>query len=272
MDQAIATTKMQAAQAYAERLEGRGQQAKLDGLEQWLRALTGEPRRDPAPAQAPPRQETFPFFASGGTAGAAQSPLQARFWPFEQVNTWYCGPATAQSILRFLGANVSKAPNGDTGKREELTGKPEDDQRILASDFWLSTDRYHGTNWGPQYMPFTLNAWRGTRWYVQAPTENAGGTLTKQQALAAIKYDTDRAYPVAENVLYSNRTYYPAGFWPGVTYSHWDTVYGHYKVGNRQVVQVGQVYHDNRLPYDRFQDIDWDTHWTAIGIWYGIVW
>jgi hypothetical protein len=204
--------------------------------------------------------------------GGQQSNLQRFFWPYEQVTTYYCGPATAESILQFLGPSRSRAVNPDTQAPDALTGVPADDQRLLASDFWLATEKYNGTQWGPSYMPFTLNAWRGTQWYVQSGTPTVEGTLTKDQALAAIIYDTDRSYPVAENVIYSNLTYYPAGFWPGVTYQHWDTVYGHYKIGDRDVVQIGEVYHDTRLPYDRFQDVAWDVHWSAIDRWYGIVW
>ncbi|MFN8507843.1 MAG: hypothetical protein U0547_09790 [Dehalococcoidia bacterium] len=258
IDRAIATAKMNAALSYSAYLEGKGSKATVDAYEAWLRALTGEQPRAVVRLDDP--------------SARVNASIQKFFWPYEQINSNYCGPATAMSILRFLGPATSKTPNKE-GVRDQLTGVPETDQEMFAGNFWLATAKNRQTYWGEKYMPFTLNSWRGTKWYVQSAGPGLeGGTLTKEQALAAIKFDTDRSYPVAENVLYSNRTYYPAGFWPGVTYAHWDTVYGHYMQNGRQVVQVGQVYHDKRLPYDRFQDVDWETHWSAIGGWHGLVW
>jgi hypothetical protein len=262
---AISGAKMAAAQAYSEQLAGRRTQDNVESVERWVRALTSEGKREVAPSS--------PANAVDGVEARLAQPsrLQREFIPYRQVNEYYCGPATVMSILKFLGPDVSATPN-NWGVHDHLTGNPEIDQAMLASDFWLATDKYHGTMWGDAYVPFALNAWRGTDWYVAAGTPNVGGTLTKDQALAAIKYDTDRAYPIAENVMYSPETYYPAGFWPGVTYTHWDTVYGHYMDGGRQMVQVGQVYGGPSLPYERFQDVPWDVHWNAIGQWFGIVW
>ncbi|MCC6382988.1 MAG: hypothetical protein IT304_10810 [Dehalococcoidia bacterium] len=270
LDQVIANTKMAAALAYADELAGRGTRDRVEGIEQWVRALTGEPAREVVPST--PGVLVAGRSGQGAAAQPRRSVLQEKYIPFAQVTPFYCGPATAMSSLAFLGPRTSHTVNPDTGVREKLTGDSVHDQQLLAADFWLATDANGGTNWGAGYMPFTLNSWRGTRWYVAAGTPNVEGTLTREQALAAIKYDTDRGYPVAENVLYDASTYYPAGFLPGVTYQHWDTVYGHYQHDGREVVQVGQVYHDSTLPAAPYQDIDWDIHWTAIEQWHGIVW
>ncbi|MCK9517601.1 MAG: hypothetical protein M0R74_01030 [Dehalococcoidia bacterium] len=262
---AVADAKMAVAMRYSEQLAGRESKENVEGLERWVRVLTSEERRETA-ASSPPHA-----LPDGVQARTPISRLQADYWPFRQVNEYYCGPATVQSILQFLGPTEAQTKNYQ-GVHDRLTGDAHQDQRMLASDFWLATDKYRGTNWGDKYVPFALNAWRGTDWYIASGTAKVGGSLSKEQALAAIKYDTDRAYPVAENVMYSPETYYPAGFWPGVTYTHWDTIYGHYMDGDRQMVQVGQVYGGPNLPYERFQDVPWDVHWDAIGKWFGIVW
>ncbi len=201
--------------------------------------------------------------------------LLSKFWPFEQINSWYCGPATAQSILWYLGPHRSESYDEAWGGRPWLTGNAWEDQWLLANDFWLATNKYEGTNWGEAYMPHTLNAWRGTFWYQQSATPFlSGGTLTKDDALVALRYDFDRSYPVAENVLYAPHTYYPYGFWPGVIYQHWDVLHGYVEdvATGAGYVKVGQVYHDARIPYERFQQVAWDVHWNAIGWWHGIVW
>jgi hypothetical protein len=199
--------------------------------------------------------------------------LSLNFFPFEQVTPYYCGAATVQSILQFLGPHRSWAFDPETNGHDVLKADPQQDQTLLANNFWLATDQNNGTNWGERYIPFALNAWRGSRWYVQTATPTLeGGTLTKDQALRDIQYDTDRGYPVAENVLYSAETYYPAGFMPGIRYEHWDTVYGHVSDNGSEYVQIGQVYHDQQTPYNRWQQVQWDVHWTAIEAWHGIVW
>lgn len=260
----ILAAKTAAANAYVNSLYGIGSSADLQRAEANLFRLTGEPNASGTQVRA--------------STDAANAPsidalrLKLNFFPMEQITPYYCGPATVQTILSFLGPRQSWAVDPITNRHDELTGDPHKDQRLLANNFWLGTDRNGGTNWGEAYVPFALNAWRGTRWYVQAATPNLGGTLTKDQALRNIRYDTDHGYPVAENVLYSAETYYPAGFMPGIRYKHWDTIFGQVSANNQTFVQIGQVYHDNRSPYERYQQVPWDIHWSAIGGWYGIVW
>ncbi len=261
----ILAAKEAAANAYVNSLYGIGSEADVQRAEAVVRKLTGEGNADRTQVSTPKNASTAP------SVDALR--LKLNFFPVEQINSYYCGPATVQTILQFLGPRQSWAVDPITNRHDELTGDPQTDQRLLANHFWLGTDRNNGTNWGDAYVPFALNAWRGTRWYVQAPTANLeGGTLTKDQALRNIRYDTDHGYPVAENVLYSAETYYPAGFMPGIRYKHWDTIFGQAASDNQTYVQIGQVYHDKTTPYQRYQQVPWDIHWTAIGGWYGIVW
>lgn len=193
------------------------------------------------------------------------------YLPFRQINSYYCGPATVQSMLWQLQSPERGVRAGD-GEFLALTGDPGLDQPRLAGGRWLSTDTFGGTPWGDEFIPRTLNDWLGTHWYVSSGTPNVEGDLTQDQAMRNIQYAIDRGYPVAANLIYSSETYYPAGFYPGVTYSHWDTIYGYEEKDGRMTVNVGQVYGSEGLPYEPNQQVDWDTHWNAIGSWYGIVW
>jgi hypothetical protein len=265
----IEAAKTAAANAYDAYLRGRGSLRQLEDAERLLTVMTGE--KIPTPVHS--GVQAGSTLAKVAIEPAATTSLQKYFKPFRQQTSFWCGPATAQSILWFLGVRQSAEANPDTGDQDWLTGNMPRDQRVLANSGWLATNRYGGTNWGQQYMPETLNAWRGTEWYVQSATPNIGnGRLDKDQALRNIQYATDRGYPVAANVLYSSRTYYPAGFMPGVTYRHWDTVYGYFERDGRTWVQVGQVYAEPGLGYQPMYEVPWDTHWSSIGNWFGIVW
>ena len=267
----VLQAKTDAANAYHRFLTGEGSKEEVERADYVASKVSGEdvgksdwslPQNTPAARKL--RGEQVP---------RDYGPLQNRFWPFEQINWWYCGPATAQSILWYLGPHRSETVDPEWGGRPWLTGNPYEDQWLLGHDFWLATNSFEGTNWGDRYMPFTLNAWRGTSWYVQSASPFLeGGTLTKEQALINMRYDFDRSYPVAENVLYAPSTYYPYGFWPGIVYLHWDVVYGYLEDDGLPYVQIGQVYHDERFSYERFQQVSWDVHWGAIANWHGIVW
>ena len=266
----ILQAKTNAANAYADALSGRGTAQQLQDAEDWLITVTGEgavARGDSTvAAKAPNGKASLPLIGSD---------LKANFFPFEQITNYYCGAASVQSILYYLGPHRSWALDPVTNAHDVIKGDAQHDQTLLANDFWLGTEANSGTNWGEHYVPFALNSWRGSRWYVQAATPTLeGGTLTKDQALRDIAYDTDRGYPVAENVVYSSETYYPAGFLPGIRYEHWDTIFGQSKDNGTgtQYVNIGQVYHDQQTPYERWQQVPWDIHWSAIEAWHGIVW
>lgn len=264
----ILAAKTNAANAYADVLSGRGTAQQLQDAEDWLITVTGE-------GTVQKRGSTVATNAPTGNAGLplVGADLKANFFPFEQLTSYYCGAASVQSILYYLGPHRSWAVDPLTNGHDVLKGDSQHDQPMLANQFWLAAEQNDGTNWGERYVPFALNSWRGSRWYVEAATPlMEAGTLTQDQALRDIRYDTDRGYPVAENVLYSPSTYYPAGFMPGIRYQHWDTIYGLSMADGKQYVNIGQVYHDQRTPYQRWQQVEWDVHWSAIGGWHGIVW
>jgi hypothetical protein len=269
--QDILEAKAAAANAYHRFLRGEGTREELVHAESLVARLTGESigNHDWSTWETTPAA----LKRGGQTVPQNYGSLQSGFWPFEQITWWYCGPATAQSILWFLGPRKSQTYDELWGGYPSLTGDPFQDQWLLASDFWLATNKYEGTMWGQNYMQFTLNKWRGTDWYVQSLAPGGGGDLTKEQALIVMRYDFDHNYPVAENVLYSPETYYPFGFWPGIRYEHWDVAYGYQEdPDGTPYIQVGQVYHEAGLPYERFQQVSWDVHWLAIANWFGIVW
>lgn len=272
---AIAIAKTEAANAHAlakQSSTGLGAGARLQAAEQRLAALTGEAIR-PVRTGANRAGSLAVGDRAPSTVGdgvGIMTPLSEWYWPFQQINSYYCGPATAQSVLFYLTPRVSAVVDPVTGVHDTLTGTRSHDQPILANSYWLATDQYSGTNWGNAYMPFTLNTWRGTNWYVQAATPAYGGSLTQGQALVDIQYDVDRYYPIVENVRYGSTTYRPPGF-AGNDYFHWDTIYGYFWSGE-QYVQIGQVYGDTDQTYTRYYNQPWNLHWDAIGGWHGIVW
>jgi hypothetical protein len=271
--ESVVQAKWRAAEAYDRFLRGAGSAEEVESADYALSRLTLE--RIGANDWSIPQDTPAAYKLRGTTPPQDYGPLHTKFWPFEQITWWYCGPATAQSMLWYLGPHRSESHDDLWGGRPWLTGDTQEDQWLLANDFWLATNKYGGTNWGEAYMPQTLNAWRGSFWYIQSAVPwLAGGTLTKEQALTALRYDFDRSYPVAENVLYAPHTYYPYGFWPGVIYQHWDVLHGYVVDGQTGdgYVKVGQVYHDQRIPYQRFQQVAWDVHWGSIANWHGIVW
>jgi hypothetical protein len=201
--QKVILAKQAAEDAYAAFKAGTGSQQQLDAAESRLYAVTGEP--------VPPKSQGLSTFAAilGLTS-------------FAQTTSYYCGPATAMDILWYLGPHRSYAFDTTTGAYDWIVGTPATDQHILANAFWLATDQYGGTNWGNAYMPFTLNSWRASAWYVGA---NSSG-LTSVSAWQKIDADMNVAHPVAENVLYGPSTYSPPGFTSGITYLHWDVIHG----------------------------------------------
>ncbi len=205
-----------------------------------------------------------------GPAFEGKQRLAANYAPFRQVTSYYCGPATVQSILWYLGVR-DEAGASNPAAAKGMTGRGDLDQRLLAGRSHLRTESGHGTDWGG-IVPDTINKWRGTRWYQPFATANAGGTLHKDQAWRNIVYAIDHGYPVAANVLLSSSTVLPTGFNPGMNYQHWETIVGYFEKDGVKYVKVGQVYGAGNLEYDPLQEIPWDTYWPAIGNHFGMVW
>ena len=242
--QEIMGAKAHVADVYDAYLHGRADQAELRAAEDHVSDLTGE------------RVET--------TGGNRRSDLPG-YEPFRQITPSYCGPATVQSMLHFL----SRSKPGP--KDAMLANGPGPDQQVLARDEWLVTNALDGTSWG-ETVPSTLNAWRGTRWYAAFGTPNAGGELTKDQAMRQIQYAIDHGYPVAANVIYGPSTYTPAGFSPGTTYMHWESIIGYLDRDGERYIRLGESYGSPGHEYVPIQEIRWDDYWPAIGSWYGLVW
>lgn len=245
----IAVAKTEVADLYAGVQAGTVRSSELRAAEWRLSLLTGE---------------AIPSPRSGG-----RERLQRDFAPFRQVTDYYCGPATVQSILWFLGVR-DEAGTAAPARATGMTGRPDVDQPELATDSWLGTEAAEGTAWG-EAVPDALNRWRGTRWYAAFGTPNANGTLHKEQAMRDIVYAIDHGYPVAANVLLSDATLIPDGFSEGSVYTHWETIVGYFDRDGTRYVKIGQVYGEG-AGYDPLHEIAWDEYWPAIESWYGIVW
>lgn len=246
----IVAAKTNVADLYAGYLAGSNSESEVRRAEAVLSVMTGE---------------AIPAVSAGGKARLASD-----YAPIRQVTDYYCGPATVQSILWFLGVRDEAAVNAPA-TAEGMTGRGDVDQPLLASGSQLGTEYGQGTDWG-NVVPDTINNWRGTRWYQAFGTANAGGTLHKDQAWRDIVYAVDHGYPLAANVTLSSNTVLPTGFDPGMDYQHWETIVGYFVQNGVKYVKVGQVYGAENLEYDPLQEIAWDTYWPAIGNHYGIVW
>jgi len=266
----VIAAKVAAATIYDQYLNGaatlKDVQAADRRVEQFTRAEVPEPSRN--------------FMAvENGTDPLTKYPAGVQlsgFQVFAQNNYYYCGPATVQSMLFYFAKKDIKfktaaTVNSFTQEYDVVYGHPRD-QHILASEFWLATDKYGGTNYGEPYVPFTLNAWRGDQYYTQHSTVTNGGTLNADEFMRAVRYNTDRGFPIAENARYNGYSYYPAGFQPGIDYFHWDLIYGHFYKDGVQYVQQGQPYASPGYSWAPYQNVPWSTIWTALGSWYGIVW
>jgi len=220
------------------------------------------------------------------------------FYPFTQVNSYFCGPATVESILFYIGYGAYRQsymydPNfagypwygyprmyGDDPVGQ-YTG-PEWDQATLANSTWLNTSAQGQTNWGS--VKPTLNGWMGKNESTGWKERWTGGQSSQAFKDATFDYIGSSfagGWPVAENVFYATTTYRPTGFL-GNDYGHWDIVYGTYVSGWLRYVQIGQVYGEpfqNGKPYvsQPYQTYLWEygttprPHWSALQAHHGIV-
>lgn len=260
-EQAADDAKSAYARAYQEFKGGRLDDAGLQRAIDTLAAATGN--RVPWPVEN--------RIADGAAGDGALGPYTV----FQQINSYYCGPATVQTMLYYLAVTKSSAYwtsatyDTVTGAYDQLWGNSSHDQPIFANGFWLATETYGGTPWGAPYVPFTLNGWMGTtNQYVQRTTANIAGST---DLLWIIQSDVDSGYPVAENVLYDGNSYRPAGFNLGLDFQHWDTLYGYFwsSPDGQYHINQGQVYGN---PWTPQQEFPLATIWTAVAQWQGVVW
>lgn len=251
-DLEILAAKQDAAEAYASNVAGTGSTQQLTAALSRVEAVTGE-RSRPTTARSGP--------VAYGYVGVSSE---------AQINWYFCGPATAQDILWYLGPTTSYNLDSVTGVHDSFDYTDSHDQNILANDYWLATVKNGGTNWGNLYMPFTLNGWHRGGWYVGTDSAN----LTSSGAWIDVDFDTNNGHPVAENVYYGSSTYYPSGFTPSYSgYYHWDVLYQTFTVSGAQWAGIAEPWPypgaGTRTPY---QSQTWSDIWSAISANHGIVW
>lgn len=110
--------------------------------------------------------------ASGGRIGIASIPITppasralAVSW-VQQSNSYYCGPASAYMILKFLGYSTSKF-NGVALN-----------QANLASSAHLNTDAAGATTWASKRMETGINRWSGDALYYTQVNAPSTATVT----------------------------------------------------------------------------------------------
>ncbi len=142
----------------------------------------------------------------------------------KQYTSYYCGPATAEEILNYLG--VTTGPHGESLTQGHLGGS--------CAKGYLCTDQEGGTDWYynadyPRPMKNTLTDWSGYQYYVETDMNQWVSTLLS---------DIDTGFPIASNVREWKDTdggqYWLAGHPSNGTYTsgHWVAVHGYKNSGN----------------------------------------
>ncbi|MGH2511293.1 MAG: C39 family peptidase [Candidatus Limnocylindrales bacterium] len=137
-----------------------------------------------------------------------------------QTTTYYCGPATAYEMLKYLGAS---GPAGESLSQPHMANK--------CSDGYLCTDKLGNTPWHyysgyPHPMVSTLNAWMTQpMWY--APFQGSSNYVSW------LVYDIDYSHPVAANVYEkaSSATPHLVGHPTNQVIEHWVAVRGYASSG-----------------------------------------
>ncbi len=124
------------------------------------------------------------------------------FYPFEQRTSFYCGPATAESILYYLGSGAFRTARSydlifaaaPWYGYPTLLGPNETntqlypysylgwDQDVLADQTWLNTYAMGGTSWGK--MKESLNKWTNQGTFYREVWTGGGGQTTERLCLA----------------------------------------------------------------------------------------
>lgn len=146
---------------------------------------------------------------------------------YTQAKFYYCGPASAEEILGYLGVVW-----GPDYPYESLT------QNNLASSSNLKTDQNGGTNWGSGssgvFAP-TLNRWKGTNWYVQ--TQVYTPNLSSESAYESdMSSDIDYGWPLAAGIYEVNGSHtkltgHPVSWSGSSPIQHWIAITGYSSYG-----------------------------------------
>lgn len=144
-----------------------------------------------------------------------------------QINYYYCGPATAYEMLRYLGnttsyygASLSQSALGATCS---VSGCRSSDGNYLQTDAHVGTDWSDG---GGHPMPDGLNYWRGGS--VSGFYMPVGTTVNATTFKNNFTSDIDSNYPVAGNAdeVQGYPQYHLVGH-PNQNIQHWFAIRGY---------------------------------------------
>lgn len=159
-------------------------------------------------------KNTADYTLAKNTSSRAASGMIWDLFQYPQEKNYYCGPATAKSILGARGYNPTQA--------------------TLASYDWLETEYWEGTPWwvgsasgGYNPMQYTLNKYQGISYYTLY-----GSTVTTNDVKVRVPYSIDRDYGVAGNVWEVPGGTYLPGHPQGYEIFHWVAIDGYYDYGD----------------------------------------
>ena len=151
-----------------------------------------------------------------------------------QINSYYCGPATAYEILKYLGNNTSyygaSLSQSALGSTCTVAGCRSTDGNYLQTDAHVGTDWYDG---GGHPMPDGLNYWR--QGSVSGFYEPVGTTVNATTFKNNFTSDIDSGYPVAGNadeVANAPQPYHLIGHPANANILHWFAIRGYADSGN----------------------------------------
>lgn len=157
--------------------------------------------------------------ATAGTLGMSQK---------SQANSYYCGPATAYEIVKYLGGN---GPAGETVTQGHLAAHCS--PGYLCTDALTETPFYVGTSYNDASgypMTSTLNKWDDTTWYITTK----GPTYNEANYENDLTFDIDHAHPIAINIQeVANSGYHLPGHPTNRAIGHWVAASGYDQSGVR---------------------------------------
>ncbi len=170
---------------------------------------------------------SIPKTKNGVTPNAASFSKTLGLTQSSQINSFYCGPATAYEMLSFLGNWTSYY---GLSLSQSALGSTCSGSGCRSSDGnYLQTDAHGGTDWsngGGHPMPDGLNYWRQgltNGFYVPVGT-SVNATTFKNNFTS----DIDANYPVAGNAdeVAGSATYHLVGH-PNIDILHWFAIRGY---------------------------------------------
>jgi hypothetical protein len=132
-----------------------------------------------------------------------------------QVKSYYCGPASGYTIIKYLNGNANSVKDGSS-----LT------QTNIANANHMKTDANGVTSWASKNFVLGINAWRGANYYVQI------GQPSAATFKGAVLYSINGSYPFgADTVEFAGGAHYN-GHKTSITIGHWLAGYGYYNSGD----------------------------------------